>query len=396
MSNDTLTPSSHLDALLAFTLMPDGRATVDPEMAGNPNQIFIQLPADPMDEKWEANGEKGMMQHARRTPATEPSAINIDLEEDGLFSQAYAWKIRGTARFEFNRGLITYHSRTADYPKQPVSRNEKMTTADIVADTTMTLVSDEMRDPAWMQQYGKEIDVYSAARRKLFNTLREEKAAAADKRFDPVTHDAAVAAFKSATKGLTQPGMSDLISGVERAVAYEDHHRDQHQQAGEVLHRSAADWSVTDLTGKTHSLAEQRGKVVVLDFWYRGCGPCMLAMPTMVQLANEYKDKPVAFFGMNTDDELADAQSVVDKFKIPYPILRTHFPPSGKYDSPATMPSDLNIPAASYAVEAYPTIILIDGNGVLQSREVGVIPDMHDSLKKKIDELLAQTSSNGH
>src|SRR5262249_41283227 len=57
------------------------------------------------------------------------------------------------------------------------------------------------------------------------------------------------------------------------------------QQRGKVLGKPAAAWELKDLDGKTHSLEAYRGKVVILDFWYRGCGWCMKAMPQVVQVA---------------------------------------------------------------------------------------------------------------
>ena len=41
----------------------------------------------------------------------------------------------------------------------------------------------------------------------------------------------------------------------------------------------AWDWEAKGIDGTVHRLSEYRGKVVVMDFWYRGCGWCMGAMP---------------------------------------------------------------------------------------------------------------------
>ena len=89
-----------------------------------------------------------------------------------------------------------------------------------------------------------------------------------------------------------------------------------------VLGQPAADWETKDLDGKTHSLKGYRGKVVILDFWYRGCGWCIRAMPQVKELAEEFKGQPVAVLGMNTDRDEKDAKFVVDEMSLNYPVLK--------------------------------------------------------------------------
>jgi peroxiredoxin len=59
-----------------------------------------------------------------------------------------------------------------------------------------------------------------------------------------------------------------------------------------------------DVDGKPFRLGDYRGKVVVLDFWYRGCGWCIKAMPQLNALAGQFEGRPVALLGMNTDNHL--------------------------------------------------------------------------------------------
>jgi thiol-disulfide isomerase/thioredoxin len=50
----------------------------------------------------------------------------------------------------------------------------------------------------------------------------------------------------------------------------------------------APDWKPTDPKGRTHTLSEYRGKVVVLDFRATWCGPCASLMPRMEKLQRKY------------------------------------------------------------------------------------------------------------
>lgn len=52
----------------------------------------------------------------------------------------------------------------------------------------------------------------------------------------------------------------------------------------------AVDADMYDLEGKVHRLAEFRGKYVLLDFWSRGCGPCIMSQPELKEISERYKD----------------------------------------------------------------------------------------------------------
>jgi thiol-disulfide isomerase/thioredoxin len=137
-----------------------------------------------------------------------------------------------------------------------------------------------------------------------------------------------------------------------------------------VLNKPAADWTAKDLAGNEFSQKGLRGKVVVMDFWYRGCGWCMYAMPQVRQLADDYKDKPVVVLGMNTDRDEADAQFVIKEFDLKYPTLKA-----------------TGIPE-QFGVQGFPTMIIIDQQGVVRGFHVGYSPDLRKTVSRKIDELL--------
>lgn len=64
----------------------------------------------------------------------------------------------------------------------------------------------------------------------------------------------------------------------------------------------ALDFTLTNLDGTPHSLAEYRGKVVVLNFWATWCLPCRDEMPMLSKLAPKYDEKDVAFLAASLDD----------------------------------------------------------------------------------------------
>ena len=139
-----------------------------------------------------------------------------------------------------------------------------------------------------------------------------------------------------------------------------------------VIGKPAPSWTLPDLAGKKHSLKDYRGKVVILDFWYRGCPWCMRAMPKLNDLARQYGDKTLAVIGMNTDAELSDAQFVVDKLGLTYPSLR-----SGELYK-------------KYGVGGFPTLFVLDAKGVVRDIQIGYSPDLRLKLTATVERLLAR------
>ena len=75
---------------------------------------------------------------------------------------------------------------------------------------------------------------------------------------------------------------------------------------------AAPDLTLTNLDGKAHSLAEYRGKIVVLNFWATWCLPCREEMPMLSKLAPKYDEKDIAFLAASIDD--AQTQSKIARF----------------------------------------------------------------------------------
>lgn len=69
-----------------------------------------------------------------------------------------------------------------------------------------------------------------------------------------------------------------------------------------------ADADLYDLAGNIHHLADYKGKYLLIDFWSRGCGPCMMALPEMREIFETQKDK-VTVISLSTDTEKAGKKS---------------------------------------------------------------------------------------
>jgi thiol-disulfide isomerase/thioredoxin len=95
---------------------------------------------------------------------------------------------------------------------------------------------------------------------------------------------------------------------------------------------AAPDLTLTNLDGTAHSLAEYRGKIVVLNFWATWCLPCREEMPMLSKLASKYDEKDVVFLAASIDD--AQTQSKIPHFlkkkKITLPVFTGATPESLK------------------------------------------------------------------
>jgi thiol-disulfide isomerase/thioredoxin len=159
---------------------------------------------------------------------------------------------------------------------------------------------------------------------------------------------------------------------VENHADFAKEAKESAAELANVINKPAAPWSSTDIDGKPIALADLKGKVVVMDFWYRGCGWCMYAMPQVKQLAADFKDKSVAVLGMNTDQEEKDARFVVDAMGLNYPTVKASGIPE------------------KFGVHGFPTLIVIDKAGNVRDVHVGYSPTLRKDVGAKVEELLKE------
>jgi cytochrome c biogenesis protein CcmG/thiol:disulfide interchange protein DsbE len=82
---------------------------------------------------------------------------------------------------------------------------------------------------------------------------------------------------------------------------------------------NAPDFALTDLDGKSLSLADYKGKVVFLNFWATWCPPCRQEIPGFVEVYNAYKDEGLVILGVAVSDRENKVKDFVDKNDVSYP-----------------------------------------------------------------------------
>ena len=83
----------------------------------------------------------------------------------------------------------------------------------------------------------------------------------------------------------------------------------------------APDFTLRSLNGANLRLREQRGRVVMLNFWATWCGPCREEMPQLNKLYAKYRASGFVLLGVNVDDDAHHASDAASKMGLAFPVL---------------------------------------------------------------------------
>lgn len=347
-----------------FNISPDGRIKVtDSSMALlNPMAVLPRLPDAATDGHWQQalSGGTTFDYSAMSSKTTNDFVFRYDVHSPDYDLDLL--KDSGTLYFDVQRGLV--RSGTTEW-----FRGRGHTCK---GPGTLTLKSVQTRDEAFIKQLDSECDVYfkaTAAYGHALDDAREDAARTASimKRAAEELRDARAQIALPLLAGLldkTLAGNDATVKGIEMANEEEARH------VATMINKPAADWELKDLHGKTRRLSDYRGKVLLLDFWYSRCGFCIDAMPQIKQVVDDFKNDPVVVLGMNTDEDLKDAQSIVDRMGLSYNNLRA-----------------IGV-SEKYGVDGFPTVILIDALGTIRAVHVGYSADLREELGRDVRKFL--------
>lgn len=121
--------------------------------------------------------------------------------------------------------------------------------------------------------------------------------------------------------------------------------------------RRAPAFSLKDMEGKSVTLESLKGKVVVLNFWTKTCGPCLEEMPELAELAKVVRDRrDVVVLAVSTDEGPEDVKPTLQTVLREPPPFRVLFDP------------DLRVVRDKYGTHLFPETWFIDKEGIIRAR----------------------------
>lgn len=137
---------------------------------------------------------------------------------------------------------------------------------------------------------------------------------------------------------------------------------------------AAPDFTLRGIDGRNLRLAEQRGQVVMVNFWATWCGPCRVEMPHLNKIHDKYRGSGFLLLGVNVDEDAGKAAGAVTQWGIRFPVL---------HDAQKTV-------VRAYQVSSMPSTVLIDRDGRLRHVHRGYRDGYELEYDKQVRALLKE------
>ena len=141
----------------------------------------------------------------------------------------------------------------------------------------------------------------------------------------------------------------------------------QGTQAGDL----APDFQLLTLDQEPVSLGSLQGNPVVLNFWASWCGPCVLEMPVLEEVYQEYSDQGLIVLAVNVRESPSRVEEFVQSKELSFPVV---------LDTGGEV-------SQQYSIRYYPTTFFIDGDGIIQEKKIGPFVSMAE-IEKKLTKII--------
>jgi peroxiredoxin len=144
--------------------------------------------------------------------------------------------------------------------------------------------------------------------------------------------------------------------------------------AASLTFGSAPDFTLHSVAGSNLRLQEQRGQVVMLNFWASWCGPCRQEMPRLDRLYEKYHASGFQLLGVNVDDDVHNATGVSSQLGLHFPVL---------------LDTEKKV-SRLYDLNTMPSTVLIDRDGRVRYIHRGYKDGYEQTYEEQIRELIRE------
>ncbi len=137
---------------------------------------------------------------------------------------------------------------------------------------------------------------------------------------------------------------------------------------------AAPDFTLKTVEGRNLRLQEQRGQVVMVNFWATWCGPCKQEMPHLNRLYGRYQASGFTLLGVNVDDDPRQAMAFAARMGLKFPVL---------------LDADKAV-IKRYDMGSMPATVLIDRDGRVRFLHRGYREGMEAAYEQQIRELVKE------
>jgi len=136
----------------------------------------------------------------------------------------------------------------------------------------------------------------------------------------------------------------------------------------------APDFTLPSLDGPNLRLQEQRGRVVMINFWATWCGPCRVEMPHLAKLYEKYRGSGFTVLAVNIDEDPHKAAGLAKQLGMRFPVL---------------LDTDKKV-SRLYDLGTMPSTFLVDRDGRVRYVHRGYRDGYEETYDKQIRELLRE------
>jgi peroxiredoxin/Flp pilus assembly protein TadD len=175
---------------------------------------------------------------------------------------------------------------------------------------------------------------------------------------DPVLHlDLAIALLRQSKDDQAKEEMQKCIA-LNPAPALAEQAKMLLANPRRAREEVAPDFEVTTLQGEELVLKQMAGKIVVLDFWATWCPSCRESVGELKELTRKYRSDKVVVISISANEDEAAWRDFIAKKKMEWAQYRD---------------ADSKV-RKSFGIHAFPTYLVIDGDGIIKQRIVGMDP----------------------